>query len=153
MGRVGSRGPAFSDEEITAAFLSALDGFRSQRGTGKPLTQEAVTSLIGTSTSSMSQWKQGTNISAATLVSAFVRLNLTITLNGHKIGLCESGMPRQQETSPEQLSLALDYQLAEEFVQTAYSRPIELGKTEEVVMRITVKKALTPSRPDTRASA
>jgi hypothetical protein len=105
---------------------------------------------MGVTPGSMSQWKKkkkGTNVGAATLVSALVRLaDLKLTLKDHTIGLCANGSAKPTpppQTGPEQLELFLDYTLAEESSSVA-RRPIELDQAEDVVLRITVRRATLP---------
>jgi len=153
--RTGST-PTFTDSEITAAFLVALNDFRGRNGHGKPLTQEAVTSMLGLTPGSMSQWKKRTNVRASTLVSAFVGLGLTLALREFRIGVCNQEAPAQPSSGgggPEQMSLFIEYGLADEPAQTPYSRQIELDQTRDVVLRLSVRKALAPTDSSKRQSA
>jgi hypothetical protein len=147
-----NRSLPFTDAEITAAFLSALEVARGRNGHGKRLSQDTVTSLLGRTPASMSQWKSGGNIAASTLVAAFVRLDVKLILDGFVIGLCgqeKSTRPNAQESAPEQLSLFLDYSWADEPAQNAHSRQVELDRAEEIVLRLSVRRALAPA-PDAK---
>ena len=153
-----SHRPAFSDEEITASFLAALDDFQRKQHDG-PLTQYALTAKMGVSSGSMSQWKGGkgqkTNVRASTLVSAIFQLDLKLILADRMIGLCDQEtIPHTpaQESIPEQLDLFLDCQLTDNPSETQ-THPIELDKAEDVVLRITVRRALPPVASTRRRTA
>jgi hypothetical protein len=137
---------AYTNAEITRAFLAALDEFRNRQPI-RP-TQEALTSLMGVTPGSMSQWKKGTDVGTSTLVSALIRLeDLTLILGEYSIGLCNHAGPTpgaSPQRDPQQLELFLDYQFADAPTQDVQTRPIELDQAEEVVLRISVRRASLP---------